>query len=97
MGQSYFDIDFTTVVVIVSAISVSLLQLLLCFKAKRKYIKLIPIALFLVSTVILSICSAFINGWDGIGYLFFALFSFVLTIICGIILVVWAIDKKRKR
>ena len=95
MGKSYFEIDFTTIVVFISAIATLILQLLLCFKAKKIFIKLLPIALLIVSTIVFSICSASINGWDGFGYLFFALLSFGLIFVCGIGWGIWAIIRNR--
>lgn len=68
MGEWYLEIDFQTVVIIVSVISALILQLLLCFKGKRIFIKLLPIALLIASTIVFSICSASVNGWDGLGY-----------------------------
>ena len=95
MGKSYFEIDFPTIVVLVSAIATLILQLLLCFKAKKIFIKLLPILLLIVSTIVFSICSASINGWDGFGYLFFALLSFGLIFVCGIGWGIWAIIRNR--
>lgn len=95
MSELNFEIDATTVVVFISAISVLLLQLFLCFKVKRMLIKLLPIALLIVSTIVFSICSASINGWDGLGYLFFALLSFGLIFVCGIGWGIWATVRKR--
>lgn len=95
MGESYFEIDFPTIVVFISAIATLILQLLLCFKAKKIFIKLLPIALLIVLSIVFCICSASINGWDGLGYLFFALLSFGLILVCGIGWAIWAIIKKR--
>lgn len=95
MGNWYLEIDFPTIVVFTSAIMTLILQLLLCFKAKKIFIKLFPVALLIISTVVFSICSASINGWDGLGYLFFALLSFGLIFVCGIGWGVWAIARKR--
>lgn len=95
--NSYFRIDFTTVVVLASALSVLLLQLWLCFNVKRIFIKLLPIILLVLSTVAFSVCSAIVNGWDGLGYLFFALLSFGLIFMCGIAWGVWAVAKKRSK
>ena len=95
MGKLYFEIDFPTIVVFVSAITILILQLLLCFKTKKIFIKLLPIALLIVSTIVFSICSASINGWDGLGYLFFALLSLGLLFVCGIGWGIWAIVRKR--
>ena len=94
MGKSYFEIDFPTIVVFVSAIATLILQLLLCFKVKKILIKLLPIALLIITTIVFSICSASINGWDGLGYLFFAMLSVGLIFVCGIGWVIWASIKK---
>lgn len=95
MENWYLEIDFSTIVVFVSVIATLILQLLVCFKTKKIFIKLLPIALLMVSTIVFSICSASINGWDGLGYLFFALLSFGLILVCGLGWSVWAITRKR--
>ena len=95
MEKWYLEIDFPTMVVFISVISALVLQLLLCFKAKKIIIKLLPIALFIVSTIVFTFCSATINGWDGLGYLFVALLSFGLIWVCGLGWGIWAITRKR--
>ncbi len=95
MDKMYLEIDFPTIVVFASVIATLILQLLLCFKVKKVFIKLLPIALLIATTIAFSICSASINGWDGLGYLFFALLSVGLIIVCGIGWGVWAITRKR--
>ena len=95
MANWYLEIDYPTIVVFVSVIATLILQLLLCFKAKKIFIKLLPITVLIVSTIVFSICSATINGWDGLGYLLFALLSFGLILVCGIGWAIWAITKKR--
>lgn len=52
MRDWYLEIDFPTIVVFLSVIATLILQLLLCFKAKKIFIKLLPIALFIVSTIV---------------------------------------------
>ena len=95
MGEWSLKIDFPVIIVLISAAAALILQLLLCFKAKKLLLKLIPVALFIVSAIIFSVCSAAVNGWDGIGYLFFALLSFGLIFVCGIGWGVWAVVRKR--
>ena len=95
MEKWYLELDFPAIVVFISVIVTLILQLLLCFKAKKRFIKLFPIALLVVSTIIFCVCSATINGWDGLGYFFFALLSFGLIIVCGVAWGVWAIARKR--
>ena len=95
MGERYLEIDFPTIVVLISVIATLILQLLLCFKAKKIFMKLIPIALLVVSTIVFCVCSVTVNGWDALGYLFFALLSFGLILVCGLGWGVWAITRKR--
>ena len=95
MGEWYLEIDLPTIVVFISVICTLILQLLLCFKVKKIFIKLLPIALLIVSTIVFSVCSASINGWGGLGYLFFALLSFGLILVCGVGWGVWSIIRKR--
>lgn len=95
MGEWHLEIDLPTIVVFISVISTLIIQLLLCFKVKKIFIKLLPITLLIVLTIVFSICSASINGWDGLGYLFFALLSFGLILVCGVGWGVWAIIRKR--
>ena len=93
-GIGHFEIDATTVFVLVISILVLILQLLLCYKAKKLFLKLIPIILLVISTIVFSVLSACIGGWDGIGLLFFALFSFGLLFVSGFGWVIWAIKRK---
>jgi hypothetical protein len=95
MKDWYLELDPPTIVVFVSVIATLILQLLLCSKATKTFIKLLPIVFFIVSTVVFYICSTTIGGWDGLGYLFFALLSFGLILVCGLAWSVWAISRKR--
>ena len=97
MFELNFEIDYTTVIILAYAICTLLLQLFLCFRAKRTCIKLLPVLLLIVSTIVFLICSASINGWDGFVYLFFAFLSCGLIIMCGVGWVIWKAVRKRKR
>lgn len=94
-GSDFFDIDINIAVfiILVSAVTL-LLQLLLCFKAKRKLIKLLPIAVLAVFAIAFYAYAVYVNGWNGLGYLFFALLSAGLIFVCGIAFGVWAIVRK---
>ncbi len=93
----FFKIDTTTVVAIISAIIAILLQLLLCFKVKNLFLKLIPVLLLAISTIVFVVLGANVNGWEALGYLLLALLSFALLVVCGIVLGVWAIVKKTRK
>ena len=89
-----FEFDYTTVVVLASVIAVLLLQLWLCCKAKRILVKLIPVAVLTLSTITFVACTVCVSGWDALGYLFFALLSFGLLVVCGGCWGIWAIARK---
>lgn len=90
-----FEFDYTTVVVLISVIVTLFLQILLCFKSKRIWVKGLPAMLLILSTIVFSICSALIGGWDAFDYLFFAFLSIGLIFVCGIGWVIWAIVRKK--
>ncbi|MBR4016746.1 MAG: hypothetical protein IKK11_02915 [Oscillospiraceae bacterium] len=93
--QPIFQIDIPTVTAFIAVIITLLAQLLLCFKAKKMWIKILPSALFSVSALVFYICCRVVGGWDGMGYLYFALLSFVLIVICGIGWGIWAMASQR--
>ncbi len=98
MNNTYsFELDYTTVLVFISVIVTLLLQILLCFKSKRIWVKGLPAMLLVVSTIVFSVCSARIGGWDTFGYLFFAFLSIGLIFVCGIGWVIWSIVRKRNK
>ena len=89
-----FEIDLPTIVVLISAIITLCLQLWLCRKAKSVFVKLLPIALFTLSSIALYACALLAKGWEAFGYLFFALLSFGLLLVCGVGWGIWAIIRK---
>ena len=92
-----FEFDYTAVVVLISAIVTLLLQILLCFKSKRIWVKGLPAILLVLSTIVFSLCSARIGGWDAFGYLFFAFLSIGLIFVCGIGWAISVIVKKKNK
>ena len=92
--RSTFEIDLPTIVVLISAIITLCLQLWLCRKAKSVFVKLLPIVLLTLSTIAFFVCAEYASGWDAFGYLFFALLSFGLLLVCGIGWGIWAIIRK---
>lgn len=96
MNSHSFEIDIVTWFILACVLVTLVLQLLLCFRTGRTLYKLLPVVLFSVFTVVFSVCSACINGWDGLGWLFFALLSFALTLVCGIGWLIWFVIRHRK-
>ena len=71
-----------------------LLQLLLCFKAKRKMIKTLPIITFAAITAICLSLAPFFDGWDFVGIVFIAICAAVVVLACAAVLAIFAIIKK---
>lgn len=92
----FFEID-TSVFVFIVSVLVLLLQLLLCFKVKRFFIRLLPIVLFLVVAIVFVVMIPFSSGWDSLGFLFLAIFFGYVALVCGIGWGIWAIVKHKKR
>ena len=64
-------------------------QLLLCFKVKIKVIRLAPVCLLAVLTVVLTVCTLTSDGWDALGFLLLALCAALLLTICGVAWGIW--------
>ena len=91
------DIELTTAVLIFSVVVLLPIQLLLCFKVKSKTIRLLPVILFSIPTIIFVMMSVAITGWDGLGYIFLAIFAGFMLLMCGIGWGIWAISKLFKK
>ncbi len=91
------DVELTTAVLIFSVVVLLPVQLLLCFKVKSKAIRLLPTILLSILTTIFVIMSVVITGWDGLGYIFLAIFSGIMLLMCGIGWGIWAINKLIKK
>ena len=101
MGDVWIgNIEFTTFIAICSVLIVLPMQLLLCFKVKNSFIRLLPSILLTITTIILFclMCSA--EEWDAIGYALLGVFSGVMLIVAGIAWCIWvvvrAINKRKK-
>ncbi len=95
--QPILQIDMPAVTAFASTIIALLLQLWLCFKVKKIWIKILPVALLSVSTIGFYICCQAVGGWDGMVYFYFSFLSFILIFVCGIGWGVWAIVRNKNR
>lgn len=68
-------------------------QLLLCFKAKRRWVKLLPTILFAVLTPALYAVALMVHDWSAFVYLILAVFSGVLLLFSGLAWGIWGIVK----
>jgi len=72
------------------------LQLLLCFKAKNKLVRLLPVIIFSVLAVAAIIAVAVSIDWSAMFYLIFAVYFVVMLLFCGVAWIIWFIVKKIK-
>lgn len=91
------DIELTAFVLIFSTVVLLPVQLLLCFKVKSKAIRLLPVAVLAILTIILIGISVTLTGWDGLGYIFLAIFTGFMLLMCGMGWGIWAIARLVKR
>lgn len=88
------SISIPTIVVCLTSVIIVAVQLLLCFKGKRLWVKLIPSGAMNASAIAFAVMAQMAAGWDGFGYLFFFLLSVWLLLLTGIGWVVWAVIRR---
>ena len=91
------DIEVTTLIAITSVLVVLPIQLLLCFKVKPIFLRLLPSILLTGTTILLFAMMATSRDWDAIGYAVLGVFSGVLLIFSGIGWGIWAIVRCIKK
>ena len=72
-------------------------QLLLCFKAKRLFFRLLPAALLAAAVIIFGAMMVFARDWSALLYVILAFFSGALLLFCGIAWGIWAIARLLKK
>ena len=80
-----------------SILLVLAIQLLLCFKVKNLFFRLLPSFVLTASTIIFFTMMRLATDWDALGYAILFVFSGVLLIFSGIAWVIWAIVKLIKK
>lgn len=87
------------VVLILTFVSVLIVQLLLCFKVKSLVVRLIPCVGLFALTAFFFVMIFLSFGWDSVGYVILTLYSGIALIISGIGWGIWLIAhilKKRR-
>lgn len=93
------DIELTRLTIIASVVILLPVQLLLCFKAKNLAIRLTPVIILSISMALFIVRWLSTAGWEGLFYAFFAFFSGLMILMCGIGWGIWAVihGLKKKR
>lgn len=91
------DVNLTVLVLAASVLFLLPLQLLLCFKAESLFVRLFPVGLLAVVGVWFLFLFYAVPGWDGLGYIIFAIYAAFMVIVCGLGWGVWAIFRYHKK
>lgn len=83
------DINLAAFVLTFSIVVLLPIQLLLCFKVKSVAIRLLPVTVLSIVTFICMAMGMNSNDWDGLGYLFLAIFAGFMVLMCGIGWGIW--------
>jgi len=84
----------TTVFVAVAAVVILAIQLVLCFKVNKLWIRALPAVLCTIAAAVCLVMTCFTDGWDAIGFAFLAIFSAGLLLVCGIGWGIWTIARR---
>ena len=82
-------------ILIFGCLLVLAVQLLLCFKVKNVFLKLMPMVLLIIFTISLYVVGQSLDPWEGFAYGVLSAFSFIWLIVCGVCWGTWAIAGKR--
>ena len=91
----FFEIKTEYFVLILSVLTLSL-QLLLCFKAKKLFPRLLPLILFAILTAVFFVLIFLSSGWESVGFLLLAICAAILLLVCGIGWGIWGIIQHHK-
>lgn len=87
----------TELITIAIFAAVVIVQFLLCFKAKRLVLRLLPATALLAATSVFLVLTAITKGWDVIGYLLLTVYTALMLLSCGIVWGIFAIVKLIKK
>ena len=88
-----FEIETDIFVYILAAVLL-VVQLLLCFKVKNKFIRLIPVYLFSLLTAVFGILAIVFDEWDRVAFVLLAACAAFLLLICGAGWALWRFVKR---
>ena len=98
MGNAWIrDAGIITLIAVTSILIILPVQLLLCFKVKKRFLRLLPPLVLTAATVFFLIMMRMATDWSAIGYAILGVFSGVLLISSGIAWGIWSIIKLIKR
>lgn len=79
---SYNDINIDLVIRILSIIVLLPTQLWLCFKVKKRLVRLLPVIILVLLVVSFLGIASSRTGWDSLGYVIFAIYTVYMLFVC---------------
>lgn len=73
------------------------IQLLLCFKVKRKAIRALPAIVLSVAAIVFLYMGSTNSDWEALGYILFSILAGLMLFLCGIGWGIWWLLNRRKR
>lgn len=90
------DVNIGIILLICTA-AVLPLQLLLCFRVKSRAAQLSPLCVFALLAAAFLCFSWLLPGWDGVGYVIFAIYAALMALMCIIGWGIWAVIKRIRK
>ena len=78
------DVEITRYIFAISVVALLPVQIFLCFKAKGRVIRIVPVIILSVLTFIYYFMGVISSGWDTLGYMLIASFTGSVLFLCGI-------------
>lgn len=91
------DTNLTILVLALSLLFLLPMQLMLCFRAKSMILRLLPIIMLAIATLVFILMTLPATGWAGLAYVLFAIYAAFALLICGLGWAIWAILKRKRR
>ena len=95
-GADFLEME-AEIFAVITAIIVLAVQLVLCFKVRNRWIRLLPACLCVIAAAASLALTYFHDGWGGVAYMLLMIFCVCLLLVCGIGWLAWAIIKKLRR
>ena len=86
---TYGNLDFDLMLRIASIIVLLPIQLWLCFKVKKRLVRLLPVVFFFVLGIAFVCLASISTGWDSLGYIIFAIYAAYMLFVCGVGWLIW--------
>lgn len=90
------NVNLAVLTLIISVVFVLPAQLLLCFKAKRLTVRLLPVIILSGLIIAFIVMNFAAIGWDRLLYVFFAVYTAFMLFMCCIGWGIWAIARKKE-